>query len=157
MPFMGKQGKKTMAISSTIISSRQNPQVHFIHKLSAKKYRKKEQLFVVEGIREIQQALRHQYELRTLLYTPAITDIDAIFPALPVTPYLVTDELMTYLCHRENHHHSIAVFQQKWQALTTLTITLHAYWIALEAPKKPDNVGAIIRTAEASGAAGVIL
>lgn len=152
-----ENNKRITADNSAVIRSKKNAHVLLISKLGMKKYRKKEHAFVVEGSREIKEALSQRYELVSLLYVATITDISSVFPSLSIKAYPITETVMHSLCRRENYHDAIAVFRQRWQPIHVLSIHPTSFWIALEAPKKPDNIGAVIRTAEACGAGGVIL
>lgn len=142
-----------------VISSKKNPQIQFLTKLRLKKYREKWQLFIVEGQREIEDALKQGFVLKTLFYTEEAANHfseNMLFNNLKSICYEIDAELMFFLTKRDNAFSMLAIFEQKWATLPQ-TVNKNQFWIALESPKKPDNVGAIIRTAEAAGANGVIL
>ena len=50
-----------------------------------------------------------------------------------------------------------AVFEQRWTALKDIQPKGSETWIALDRVRDPGNLGTIIRTADATGASGVIL
>lgn len=140
------------------ISSKKNQQIQFFNKLHLKKYRQKEQLFIVEGQREIEEALLQGFVLHTLFFTAQdVLFIQSLSQALQSHCLPVKDELLYFMTKRENTLSMVAIFEQRWATLPHHLPNNDAFWVALESPKKPDNVGAIVRTAEASGASGVIL
>lgn len=146
------------AFSSTAIFSRKNPQVVRFQKLHQKKYRKQEQAFIVEGLREIRTALDNGFVLSTCFYRDSLLPAQMAFTqSYNGHCYAATDDIMAYLSKRDNASDAVAIFEQKWADLAELKVTPQAFWVALESPKKPDNVGAVIRVAEAAGASGVIL
>ena len=63
------------------------------------------------------------------------------------------EKLMAELSAQNNPHEVLAAFKQRWQAHPTKQGT----WLALEEIRDPGNLGTIIRTVDAVGAAGVIL
>ena len=130
-----------------IIASAQNPAIKAIRALAEKKYRQETGLFVAEGEKVLARA-------RSLGWVPeTLVTIGATEPWGTARVLEVTPDVMAALSAQNNPPPLLAVFSQKWQD------TAHArgLWLALEEVRDPGNLGTIIRTADAAGAAGVIL
>jgi TrmH family RNA methyltransferase len=69
----------------------------------------------------------------------------------------VTTEVFNALSFKEGPQGLGAVVRQRWERLPAAYPENAHYWIALEGVQDPGNLGAILRTADAVGAGGVIL
>ena len=70
----------------------------------------------------------------------------------------VSEAVLAKIAARDNPQTMLGVFAQRWAELPdTASVPREAAWVALEAPRDPGNLGTIVRTADAAGAAGVIL
>jgi RNA methyltransferase, TrmH family len=129
------------------ISSPQNPIVKLIRSLAEKKYRQETGLFVAEGEKVLQRA-------RDMGWTP-----DTLISAGPTPSWgnarllEVAPQVMAGLSAQKNPPSLLAVFRQTWRD----RVEPDGLWLALEDMRDPGNLGAIIRTADAAGARGVIL
>jgi RNA methyltransferase, TrmH family len=129
------------------ISSVQNPTIKLIRSLEDKKGRRDANLFVAEGLAMLERAEAMGWQPEYLVATkPA-------FMFEGVRPLIVTDKLMAELSAQNNPHDVLAVFKQRFQPHATKD----GLWLALEEIRDPGNLGTILRTADAAGAAGVIL
>jgi hypothetical protein len=70
-----------------------------------------------------------------------------------VRPLIVTEKLMRELSAQNNPHEALATFKTRLQPHPAKS----GLWLALEEIRDPGNLGTIIRTADAAGAAGIIL
>jgi TrmH family RNA methyltransferase len=129
------------------ISSMQNPQIKLIRSLTEKKARREHGLFVAEGMHVLERALSLGWRPETLVATkqPHLWD--------DVKPLIVSDKLMGELSSQNNPLGLLATFRQRFQPHPGKDGT----WLALEEIRDPGNLGTIIRTADAAGAAGIIL
>lgn len=146
------------------ISSLQNPLVKKVLLLKEKsRERKKEGLFVLEGQRELQLALKGEYEIQTLLfYTVIISEenILNLIQELQTPPDLisVSKEVYKKLAYRETTEGLLAVVKSKTHTLKELNFTTENPLILVaEAPEKPGNIGALLRTADAANVDAVII
>lgn len=144
-------------MTSKTITSAANPVVKQIKSLSQKKYRDEEGLFVVEGIRHVQDGIEGGLHLQTLAFSPRAAD-DAlgkiIIAGAKAEKLDVTDDLLSRMTGRENAQSMIGVFRTRDFSLSDV---MDGLWVALEDIRDPGNLGTIARTADAAGAAGVIL
>ena len=138
------------------ITSLQNPRVKQIVKLrDDRKQRQREGLMLVEGYDEISLALEAGYIPRTILRAPDINRRklkDTGAETLSVSP-AVFDKMS----QRENPDGWLAVFPIPRVALEDLDLGTSPLLIVAEAIEKPGNLGAILRTADASGVDAVLV
>lgn len=129
------------------ITSLQNPQIKLIRSLADKKARREHGLFVAEGMQMLERALALGWRPETLLATkhPHLWD--------DVKPLIISDKLMAGLSGQNNPLSVLAAFKQRFQPHPGK----EGVWLALEEIRDPGNLGAIIRTADAAGAGGIIL
>jgi RNA methyltransferase, TrmH family len=136
------------------ITSAANPAVKRLRGLDQKKNRDEEGVFMVEGARHVNEALRAGWELETLAYSPRAGHDPAIAAAGKAHRLEVTDDLLSRITGRDNTQPLIGVFRQRWMPLSGVKEGL---WIALEGIRDPGNLGTISRSADAVKAEGIIL
>ena len=129
------------------ITSLQNPHIKLIRSLEDKKARREHGLFVAEGLNMLERAAALGWEPDLYLATKPAWIWDAH------KPLLVSDKIMSTLSAQNNAHEVMATFKQRWQPHPGK----YGLWLALEEIRDPGNLGTIIRTADAAGAAGIIL
>ena len=146
------------------ISSHQNPLVKQLLLLQEKsRERRKTGLFVVEGIREVQLALKGGYELTSLLFCPDIAPHEAlseIKTRITATTELieVAAEVYKKIAYRTSTEGILAVAKTKPLTLSSLMLPKeNALILIAEAPEKPGNIGALLRTADAAKLDAVII
>jgi len=125
--------------------------------------RKKAGLFVIEGVREVQLALKGGYEFESLLYCSEIVDnkqFTEIEKLVPSTTDLIeiSSEVYKKLAYRATTEGVLAVAKTKSLALSALNLPKeNALILVAEAPEKPGNIGALLRTADAAQLDAVII
>jgi TrmH family RNA methyltransferase len=129
------------------ISSLQNPVVKLVRSLADKKGRRETGLFMAEGRAMLERAMDLGWEPEHVIATkpPHLWD--------EAKPLIVTEKLMRELSAQNNPHEALATFKTRLQAHPGKS----GLWLALEEIRDPGNLGTIIRTADAAGAAGIIL
>lgn len=130
-----------------VIASPQNPAIKLIRSLGQKKYRQETGLFVAEGEKVLARARSCGWTPETLAH---------VGPAAPwggARLLEVTPEIMASLSSQNNPPSQLGVFKQHWHE----QVLPEGLWLALEDMRDPGNLGAIIRTADAAGAEGIIL
>lgn len=140
---------------NSTISSSQNPLIKQLVKLQSKsRERKKTGLFIIEGLREIQLAISASYEVEHLLFVPEIINLlklKEIFPNLSQIGIEISIEVYRKLAYRDSTEGIIAVAKTKNHSLSEIKIThKNPLILVAEAPEKPGNIGAILRTADAA-------
>ena len=136
------------------ITSRQNPLCGHIKKLtSSRAYRRKAGEFVAEGPKLLSEVLAHGGEIRTLVYREGWTP-----PAdLPGGVRLaeVPADLLAHLSDTEAPQGVLAVCAQP--GLTPPAVLPEGRCLVLDGVQDPGNVGTVWRTADAFGAAALVL
>jgi TrmH family RNA methyltransferase len=148
----------------TVITSRANPAVKRVRALRQRKERERTGLFFVEGIRLVAEAVQLGAPVVHLIAAPGLLERHPFAQELVErqrasgTPCLtVSDEVFTSIATREHPQGLAAVLRQQWTGLEPARADEGLCWVALERAQDPGNLGTILRTADAVGAAGVIL
>ena len=144
------------------IQSPQNNRIKNIQKLFAKsKERKEQNLFVIEGARELQLALAASYSPDFIFICPELfsgTDYPEIRKEIPSSiVFEVSPPVFQKIAYREHSDGIIALARPKPHTLNDLNLPDNPFIIVLEAVEKPGNLGAILRTADAAKVDAVIV
>lgn len=148
------------------ITSLQNPKIKHLLTLQQKaSLRKEEQLFVVEGLRELTHCIKSGYEIDsvfTISYDDYLINIQVPYltlsPTMP-TVYEVSGKVYEKIAYRGSTEGVIAIVKARQHTLTMLenNATTNPVYVVLESVEKPGNLGAILRSADAAGIDGVIV
>ena len=146
------------------ISSLQNPLVKKVLLLKEKsRERKKANLFVLEGQLELELALKGGYDIQTLFFYDSIiskTDVMNLFQGFKTKPELISVSKDVYqkIAYRETTEGVVAIAQSRPHLLEELQFKNKKPLILVaEAPEKPGNIGALLRTADAANLDAVII
>lgn len=125
--------------------------------------RKKEGVFVIEGQRELRLAIQGGYEVQTILYQEDMiseSDIFELSSSCKKTPQIIriSKEVYEKLAYRSSTEGVIAVAKSKEHRLEEIQfLNENPLVLVAEAPEKPGNIGALLRTADASGVDAVLI
>ncbi len=143
------------------ISSPQNPLIKQLVLLKDKsRERKKTGLFLIEGKRELSLAIKGGYKVETLLFFP---DLFSESEAKAMSKYgieiiEISKDVFQKLAHRNTTEGVIALVNSKNHELENLKLeTKNPLILVAEAPEKPGNIGALLRTADAANIDAVII
>src|SRR6185369_14447319 len=141
------------------ITSTQNPKVKSLMALEKPRERRKQQLFIIEGEREIQLAAAAGYKIGNIFFCDEIIGVDQIPNVLKEDKLIipVSKEVFEKIAVRENSGGMIAVAEQKPHLLSQIKLKKDPLILVLESVEKPGNLGAILRTADAAGVDAVII
>lgn len=142
-----------------ILSSAQNPKVKKVIALQQKSSeRRKEGLFVVEGQRELSHCLEAGYELDTVFLCPSLW-VDSFIDNLKITCpcFEVTPNVYEKMAYRGGTEGVLALVKARKLILEDLVLPDNPLIVVLESVEKPGNLGAILRSADASAADAVIV
>ncbi len=139
------------------LNSLQNPKIKNVVKLLQKKSARKEQgLFVIDGLREIEEAIKAKIEIQELFYCPELSSEQP--PKINKEKIIeVPENVFKKICYKDNPDGFLAIAKRKDLTLTDIKLSKAPLIIILEAVEKPGNLGAIIRTACAIGVDAVII
>lgn len=144
------------------ISSIHNPEVRQLEHWNRKsRNRRRDGLFVLEGLRELRLALSGGYKPEKLYYCSEILDEAVLndIPGLENSPRVdLSPEVYNHLAYRGKtegvialmHHRDHGLQSLKWKRQNPLILVA-------EAPEKPGNIGALLRTADAAGLDAVLI
>lgn len=145
------------------ISSLQNPAVKRLLQLQEKsRARKKEGRFVVEGAREIGMAIKGGYEIEEIYYCPdhfSSEDLGELLASTSISSVTeVPQEVYEKIAYRGSTEGIIAVGVSRELNLDHFRLENPSPLILVaEAPEKPGNIGALLRTADAAHLDGVFI
>lgn len=141
------------------ITSVQNPYIKSLVQLQEKaKSRKQTGTFLIEGVREIELALKAGYEIDKLLFTPEIINFQiSKFSNFQIDRVAISRDVYQKLAYRDTTEGIIAVARTKDLSLANLSLSQNPLILVAEAPEKPGNIGALLRTADAANLDAVII
>lgn len=143
-----------------VISSVHNPRVKFLLELQQKSSaRRKSGLFVVEGRRELMHCLEAGFELDSVFYCPEMDGREDFMLSLPVGvhSFEVSREVYGKMAYRGSTEGVIAEVRVRHLQLSDLRLPASPLVVVLERVEKPGNLGAILRSADASGVDAVMV
>ncbi|MDT7934675.1 MAG: RNA methyltransferase [Sphingomonadaceae bacterium] len=145
------------------VTSFANPTIKRLRSLHDKKGRRAEGLFLAEGLRVVAEAVAAGWAPRALLLTADA----AVHPLGRSAARMcletggealeVPRELLAKVCAKDNPAGAAAAFAIPDTSLTRVDVRSSPVWIAAEKLKDPGNLGTMLRTADATGAGGLIL
>jgi RNA methyltransferase, TrmH family len=141
------------------IKSTQNPYIKSLLLLQEKsKSRKQTGTFLIEGQREIELALKGGYELDVLLYCPEFTNQSFNLSNFLANEVIeISKEVFHKLAYRYTTEGLLATAKTKSMLLKDLKLSKNPLILVAEAPEKPGNIGALLRTADAANLDSVII
>ncbi len=144
------------------ISSIQNPLIKNILLLKDKsKARRKQGVFVLEGLRELSLAVKGNYQIETILFYAELIplqEIENIVASQKVELIEISKEVYQKIAFRGTTEGVIAVIKTRAFSLKNIHFkTKNPLILIAEAPEKPGNIGALLRTADAANVAAVII
>lgn len=144
-----------------IISSPHNKTIKQLLRLQEKsRHRRKEGLFIVEGLREIQLALSANYQAEQLFACPEICSPESLVKLTAQFSNLteISEQVYKKIAYRSSTEGFLALMHNKSHQLDHLTLSQKQPLILVaEAPEKPGNIGALLRTADAANADAVLI
>lgn len=137
------------------VTSTDNRRVKAIARLKTARERRRTGLFLIEGHREVQRAIAADVSIDTLVVCDELLGNEELdtegFEVLKVSP-----APMGRMAMRENPPGVIAVAQQFNTDLEHLVIPANPLLLVAESIEKPGNLGAMLRTCDATGAGLIV-
>ncbi|MFZ4679442.1 MAG: TrmH family RNA methyltransferase [Flavobacterium sp.] len=139
------------------ITSAQNPFIKSLIQLQEKaKARKQSGTFLIEGMREIELAIKGNYEIDTILFLPELVSNNQIIK-LTDYPIEISKEVYQKLAYRDTTEGILAVAKTKSHQMSDLKLPENPLILVMESIEKPGNIGAILRTCDAAKIDAVII
>jgi TrmH family RNA methyltransferase len=150
---------------TTIITSATNPLVKRLRRLASRKHRRREGVFVVEGIQPVWAAVDAGADVETLVVAPEILNADVTArlvdreEAAGRQVARISAELFRRLSSRDEPAGLSAIARTHIRPLAQLPVQAGSdqLFVVLHETANPGNLGTVIRTIDATGAAGAIL
>jgi len=145
------------------ITSLQNPRIKQLVKLREARERKKSGLTRIDGARELIRAMQADVVPETIYVCEArVRDgepREALATAIArgVVRQDITEAVYEKVRYGERDEGLCAVSSWRPRDLDTLELPAPAYVLVIEGVEKPGNLGAILRTADATGVGAVVL
>jgi len=147
-----------------IINSWQNKWIKYIKSLQQRKYREKERVFLLEGIRLLEEAVMFSWPLQIVLYSPKILENPRGSKLLENlqqqgNPLLcVAEGILEKIGDTQTTQGVLAVAREKainWNLIWERSS--NPLLVIIDGVQDPGNLGTIIRTADATGVQGILL
>lgn len=142
------------------ITSSQNPFIKSLVQLQEKaKARKQSGMFLIEGMREIELAIKGKYEIETILFVSGLVSYEQITKLTnnQIELIEISKEVYQKLAYRDTTEGILAVAKTKTLELSDLNLPENPLIVILEALEKPGNIGAVLRTCDAANVDAVII
>lgn len=145
-----------------IITSESNSIIKGINALKLKKNRLKQQQFIVEGVRMLEEAINNNVNLHTVVYSDGLFNVNGgqqLFSRIKdrFPTHKITDKLMDKLSDTESPQCIMAIVNISPGSLEELLKKDNLFVVVLDRIQDPGNMGTIIRTAEGAAADCVLL
>lgn len=124
--------------------------------------RRKKGRFILEGKRELQLAIEEGYTVEICCYCDELIPLDEVKGNLKLdsTSEIIHLSLDVYkkLAYRDTTEGVIAIVKSKSHELSSLDLeNKDPFILVAEAPEKPGNIGALLRTADAADLDAVLI
>ncbi|WP_394269893.1 TrmH family RNA methyltransferase [Qipengyuania sp.] len=145
------------------ISGFSNPAVKALRSLRDKKHRRREGLFLAEGLRLLTDARRCGHLPRTLVLSdrrdphPLLIELESAVDAAGGDIIETTPEILAKITGKDNPQAVAGAFAELDTALEAVDRTTGKLWLVAQDLRDPGNLGTMLRTADAVGAGGLIL
>ena len=144
------------------ITAFSNPLVKQVRRLRDKKHRRRERLFVAEGLRILIEARDAGRRPRILFYGsgtrhPLLAALIEEVEAAGGDVVETNADILHKLSGKDNPQTVLGVFEQFDTSLDEVDRGAAPLWIVAQALRDPGNLGTMLRTGDAVGAGGLIL
>lgn len=155
--------------NSVCITSNQNPLAKLIHKLRDNKGREQEQLFLIEGYREILRAIESGYPLQTLIIAPDLflgSQEKALINRAKKTAKVISfsKALFEKCSYRDRPDGLLAIapirkktMEEFFQEISQRRKDKKPFLLIAESIEKPGNLGSMFRSSDAAGVHGILV
>lgn len=146
-----------------MITSHANAHIKQFRKLRDRKERQKTGLFTVEGLRIVAEAVEQGAEMILLLTAPDLLvssfaqELVERVRAQGTDVQEVSADVFESISLKDGPQGVAAIVRQRWLALQDVHLAPGRNWTVLDSIQNPGNLGTILRTQDAVGAAGLIL
>ncbi|MDN6281183.1 MAG: RNA methyltransferase [Psychroflexus sp.] len=139
------------------IESLQNQKIKTLVQLQKKsKSRQEQNVFIVEGQREIELAKNAGYHIKQVFICKDIYGQPTHFPSAEI--FTISEKIYQKIAYRSSTEGIVAIIESPSHQLDQLQFKhKNPLILVAEAPEKPGNIGALLRTADAANCDAVII
>ncbi len=140
-----------------------NPTVKFLRSLRDKKFRRREERFLAEGLRLLTDARESGLLPEMLVMAtrrdphPLLAALEADVAAAGGEIVEMDEDILAKVTGKENPQAVAGVFAEFDTSLASLDRHAAPIWLVAQALRDPGNIGTMLRTGDAVGAGGLIL
>lgn len=142
------------------LTSVKNTKIKNFQHLQKARERKKQNVFLLEGLKEIEKAQQVGYHFQCVFFNPDIISLEELSALITITPdevFEVNREVFEKIAYRESTGGVVVLATPKAHDLSSLQLPGNPLVLVLEGVEKPGNLGALLRTADAAGLDAVIV
>jgi TrmH family RNA methyltransferase len=143
------------------ITSSRNPRVKFLRSLRLQKHRQRERLYLIEGIRIVEEAFTCGAPIETLVYAPDLLVSERaralVERAEPAQRLCLSGDVFRTFSDRDDPQGIAALVRIEERSLADIPLADDLLVIVAYQLRDPGNLGTIIRTADGAGATGVVI
>ncbi len=146
-----------------LVTSAANPAIKLVRALDDKKHRRETGLYVAEGLRTALTAAEQNVWPETLIFSSELKQHPKLRAYLDrclargIDCIEASNQAMEKIARRDNPQGVVGIYRAGWSRLEDFSLTPQSCLIALQMIRDPGNLGTIMRTADAVGAAGIVL
>ena len=142
-----------------MITSLQNQRIKDVVKLNNARERRKQNLFVIEGARELSMAIAGDFTINGMFVCDELLTVEGreIISKTGIPTENVSVDVFRKMAYREESDGIIALAKSRYLSVDAVRLSANPFIIILEAVEKPGNLGAILRTADAARVDAVIV
>lgn len=145
------------------LTSTQNPRIKEVLHLRERRARDQQDLFLIEGYRELLRATDAEWPIAELFFCPELflgENEDSLISRLRakgVRLFSCSEAVFHKISYRDRPDGLLAIAQQRHINLTDINAKNSPLLVVAEAIEKPGNLGTILRTADATAADALIV
>jgi TrmH family RNA methyltransferase len=144
------------------ITSKDNNIIKYLRSLSDPKHRKKKQVYLIEGVKMVEEAIRDKAGVKMVVASPALIQhhgkaVLKLAEAGSIVIFWISEKLIDAVSESKTPQPVMAVVGIKEHTEDELFAHGSKLIVVAHQLQDPGNLGTIIRTAEAVAAAGIAL
>ncbi len=143
-----------------LIESIHNPKVSLWYQLKNKKGRDNQGLYIIEGIKLIEEAIVSNQDINLIILNKEINipvSIAELLLKKDIKIITVSNAVFTKLSDTETPQGILAIIRKKFYKFNQLIDDNNNFILLIDGIQDPGNLGTIIRSADAGGISGIIL
>ncbi len=144
------------------ITSLSNKHIKHIKSLHKRRYREKNNEFIIDGLRLVEHSLLNNADIKAVYYTSELTGSERGNELLEkmasgaISLYKVDEKILKEISTTESSQGILGIVNRKHYRLDEIINKKKFTLIILDRLQDPGNVGTIIRTADSAGVDGIV-